>query len=265
MLELKRTLDAKGHGVLEMPSGTGKTISLLSLIVSYQKAYPLEVTKLIYCSRTVPEIEKAVEELRRLMEYYSKETGEVSALRTGKEVDGKCHSLTASYIRTQRGPCVPTCRFYEEFDAVGREALLPPGVYNLEDLREYGRKKGWCPYYMARNAILHANIVVYSYHYLLDPKIAEVVSKELAKTSVVVFDEAHNIGFLGAASSWAPTPFSLRTSFSLLRRMDSRSLVKEPLLLRPPAPPPRPSSDPAQLARPSPGGEEEGEETEIYR
>lgn len=41
---------------------------------------------------------------------------------------------------------------------------------------------------------MHANIVVYSYHYLLDPKIADLVSKELAKKSVVVFDEAHNIG-----------------------------------------------------------------------
>lgn len=40
---------------------------------------------------------------------------------------------------------------------------------------------------------MHANIVVYSYHYLLDPKIADVVSKELAKQSVVIFDEAHNI------------------------------------------------------------------------
>lgn len=45
--------------------------------------------------------------------------------------------------------------------------------------------------------ILHANIVVYSYHYLLDPKIADLVSKELAKKSVVVFDEAHNIGEAG--------------------------------------------------------------------
>lgn len=34
---------------------------------------------------------------------------------------------------------------------------------------------------------------MYSYHYLLDPKIAEVVSKELNKEAVVVFDEAHNI------------------------------------------------------------------------
>ena len=37
MVDLKRTLDVKGHSVLEMPSGTGKTVSLLSLIVSYQR------------------------------------------------------------------------------------------------------------------------------------------------------------------------------------------------------------------------------------
>ena len=76
----------KGHCVLEMPSGTGKTVSLLSLIVSYQQVskrkfapvshiaystiqfYPTR-RKLIYCSRTVPEIEKALAELKRLMSY----------------------------------------------------------------------------------------------------------------------------------------------------------------------------------------------------
>lgn len=105
MCDLKRTLDAtvrdhhstgaqepgselsllQGHCVLEMPSGTGKTVSLLSLIVSYQQVrnnifmlspeshglpqfYPTK-RKLIYCSRTVPEIEKALSELKRLMDY----------------------------------------------------------------------------------------------------------------------------------------------------------------------------------------------------
>lgn len=39
----------------------------------------------------------------------------MSSLRFGKEVDGKCHSLTASYIRAQRhsNPSQPMCRFYE--------------------------------------------------------------------------------------------------------------------------------------------------------
>lgn len=29
---------------------------------------------------------------------------------------------------------------------------------------------------------------------MLDPKVAELVSKELSKDAIVVFDEAHNIG-----------------------------------------------------------------------
>lgn len=70
--DLKRSLDAKGHCVLEMPSGTGKTVSLLSLIVAYQfheRSQGRPERKLIYCSRTVPEIEKALAELKRLMQY----------------------------------------------------------------------------------------------------------------------------------------------------------------------------------------------------
>ncbi len=70
MVKLKQSLDAAnstssssqksaggGTCVLEMPSGTGKTVSLLSLITSYQIHNP-SAGKLIYCSRTVSEIEK---------------------------------------------------------------------------------------------------------------------------------------------------------------------------------------------------------------
>jgi DNA excision repair protein ERCC-2 len=53
------TLDAGGHSVLEMPSGTGKTVSLLSLIVAYQQYYP-ENRKLIYCSRKLSSFQATV-------------------------------------------------------------------------------------------------------------------------------------------------------------------------------------------------------------
>ncbi|KAM4751729.1 LOW QUALITY PROTEIN: general transcription and DNA repair factor IIH helicase subunit XPD, partial [Cyanocitta cristata] len=213
MLELKRTLDAKGHGVLEMPSGTGKTVSLLSLIVAYQRAHPLDVSKLIYCSRTVPEIEKVVEELRKLLQCYERELGqplpflglalssrknlcvhpEVSALRFGKEVDSRCLALTASYLQDPPEGPRASCAFFQEFEARGRQSPLPFGVHNLDDLRALGRQRGCCPYFLARSSLAQASAVVYSYHYLLDPKIAGLVSAELARSSVVVFDEAHNI------------------------------------------------------------------------
>jgi DNA excision repair protein ERCC-2 len=66
MKELKKTLDLGGHALLEMPSGTGKTITLLSLLRSYGLKYN---RKVIYCSRTVSEIEKALVELQKLIEY----------------------------------------------------------------------------------------------------------------------------------------------------------------------------------------------------
>ena len=219
MLELKKCLDAKGHGLLEMPSGTGKTISLLALIVAYQRARPDHLNKLIYCSRTIPEIEKAIEELRKLNNYYDQQLKgrskpnnfiglcltsrknlcchpSVSQERDGRVVDGRCFSMTASYKRElhKKNPSSPElCRYYEGYDAKGKDVQLPSGIYSIDDLKEYGKKNGYCPYFMARHAIMYANVIIYSYYYLLDPKIADLVSRELSRSSVVVFDEAHNI------------------------------------------------------------------------
>lgn len=221
MLELKKCLDAQGHGLLEMPSGTGKTISLLALIIAYQRHKPGKLNKLIYCSRTIPEIEKAVEEMRKLIDYYKQELKirgqkndfvgvvltsrknlcihpKVSNEKDGRIVDAKCFAMTASFKRRKKGEgdmSRPTeeCRFFEEFENIGRETMLPPGVYSIDDLKDFGKKKAICPYFVARYAIQYANVIIYSYYYLLDPKIADLVSRELSRQSVVVFDEAHNI------------------------------------------------------------------------
>ena len=48
-------------------------------------------------------------------------------------------------------------------------------------------------------------MIVYSYYYLLDPKVADLVSRELSKVCIVVFDEAHNIGAPGDVLSVAPS------------------------------------------------------------
>lgn len=257
MLELKHALDAKGHCLLEMPTGTGKTITLLSLITSYQAAHP-EVGKLIYCTRTVPEMEKVLAELRELMDYRESHGGAHKILALGlssrknlcvhpkvaeegsrESVDAKCAKLTAPWIRDKidkarksrgrpgppprqdgdgdnnnndggvidttsedledgGGPSsssssIPLCSYYEGLESAGPDGRLDPGVYTMHDLRVLGRKKSWCPYFVARRCISQANVVVFNYQYLIDPKVAAVVSKELESESIVVFDEAHNI------------------------------------------------------------------------
>jgi DNA excision repair protein ERCC-2 len=67
MTHIKRLLDKQGHGILEMPTGTGKTVCLLSMCLSYilQKQPNF---KLVYCTRTIVEMEKTLEELKFVLE-----------------------------------------------------------------------------------------------------------------------------------------------------------------------------------------------------
>lgn len=215
MVELKRALDAKGHCLLEMPTGTGKTIALLSLITSYALSKPSNAIKLLYCTRTVHEMEKTLAELRFLHHYQITHLGpaakilalglssrknlcinpSVVSAENRDSVDAACRKLTASWVRALavENPNTSTCPFFENLDKAGSDAVLPPGVYTLQDLKVFGKMKGWCPYFLARHMVQFANVVVYSYQYLLDPKVASIISKEMQRESVVVFDEAHNI------------------------------------------------------------------------
>ncbi|XP_078440069.1 RAD3-like DNA-binding helicase protein [Wolffia australiana] len=217
MAELKRALDAHGHCLLEMPTGTGKTVALLSLIVSYILSKPHKTLKLVYCTRTVHEMEKTLAELRLLCHHLPPSTRllalglssrknlcvnpDVISASSRDSVDAACRRLTASWVRARAAEAppgsVPSCSFFESYDRAssgGPEAvILPHGVYTLQELRGFGKERGWCPYFLARHMVNYANVVVYSYQYLLDPKVAEIISREMQRESIVVFDEAHNI------------------------------------------------------------------------
>lgn len=230
MCELKKTLDAKGHCILEMPTGTGKTVTLLSFITSYHLQRP-DIAKLIYCTRTVGEMEKVLEELQTVTKHrdtcFAADHPErakaapkmlalglttrrnlclhpdVTAKESREEADAACRSLTASWVRSSvmevdtpaadNGTGGALCEFYEGYEREGMDSIMPSGVYTLDDLLDFGRQRKWCPYYTARHCLSFANVIVYNYQYLLDPKISGLISKDLARESIVVFDEAHNI------------------------------------------------------------------------
>jgi DNA excision repair protein ERCC-2 len=285
MRSLKQSLDAGGHCLLEMPTGTGKTVCLLSLITSYQFANP-SAGKLVYCTRTVPEMNSVVEELGTVLKYRAEQLvlqeqqqqqqqqgtddhdmEDISAENGGgasnqqpaedsaeprkkkprkirgtpkrgrehtmgpssmpkgaggngqlalclssrrnmcihervmgesdrEAVDAACRSMTATWVveLAKKNPgSMETCSYYDNFQSAGEATNMPSGVYDLEELKKWGQGRGWCPYYLTRQAINHANILVFNYQYMLDPKVAKMVSKELEAESIIVFDEAHNI------------------------------------------------------------------------
>jgi DNA excision repair protein ERCC-2 len=200
--------------------------------LNHPQHYP-ERRKLIYCSRTVPEIEKALAELKRLMEYRRDREGlnetflglgltsrknlcvhpSVSKEKKGKAVDARCRDLTSAWVcekgRKEPGS-VELCDWHEKLGELEPGSLLPSGVFTLDEVKAYGIRHGICPYFAVRRMVRprrhlcelslnaaqlpHVDVIIYSFHYLLDPKVAEQVSKEMSKDAIVVFDEAHNIG-----------------------------------------------------------------------
>lgn len=102
---------------------------------------------------------------------------QVSTAKEGKIVDGKCHALTASYIRErhQYDDTTPVCQYYEGFNMDGRESTLPYGVYNLDDLKQYGRDRNWCPYFLARFAVsIFSNVAWISYVQIINSPISQL-------------------------------------------------------------------------------------------
>jgi DNA excision repair protein ERCC-2 len=113
MHNVKKALDAKGHAVIECPTGTGKTISLLAVIVAYQKSHPDSTAKFIYCTRTVPEMTKCVEELKLLLEARQDLQPTMALCLSSRKnmcinpkvlesplgVDAACRNITAPWVR----------------------------------------------------------------------------------------------------------------------------------------------------------------------
>jgi DNA excision repair protein ERCC-2 len=130
-----------------MPTGTGKTVCLIALITSYQFQYP-QTGKLIYCTRTVPEMYKCMDEIKKVISYRTKLLGQrggnmlalcLSSRRNmcvhprvmeegdREAVDSLCRNMTASWIRskvygTKKGePIVPRPINIEDIGSVGNE------------------------------------------------------------------------------------------------------------------------------------------------
>ncbi|KAK7054910.1 TFIIH/NER complex ATP-dependent 5'-3' DNA helicase subunit [Paramarasmius palmivorus] len=175
----------------------GRQVSLLSLIVSYQQFYPTR-RKLIYCSRTVPEIEKALAELKRLMAY------RISCAETEEEKE-KERNFTGLGLTSRKNLCihpevskekkgkyarkgraepgsVELCDWHENLGKLEAGNLVPPGIWTLADLLQHGRDKVTCPYFTVRRMLPFVDVIIYSFHYLLDPKVAEQVQKKCQKT-----------------------------------------------------------------------------------
>ena len=102
----------QGHGVFEMPSAAGKTICTLSIILAFMKQANKK-TKLVYCTKTLIEMDNIIEDLKLLPEEQnilalclsSKSNlcihKKVSEEPNRSQIDNLCRSKTAEWVQNK--------------------------------------------------------------------------------------------------------------------------------------------------------------------
>ena len=214
-------LQGRGNALLESPTGTGKTLSVISSVIGWlenqHKNNTCKSTKVFVSSRTHTQIKQLVKELRKTA-YKLNMTilGSRDQLCINEHLQGlssgektsRCHMLTQS--RGSFG-----CKYnntYKKFTDADKDAKFSYEEFDIEDLVSDAKSHKYCPYFLARDMMNKANVVFLPYQYLLSPDFRNVIQDYL-KDAIVIFDEAHNV------ESTAEHEFSQVESLESLERV----------------------------------------------
>ncbi|KAM4842533.1 regulator of telomere elongation helicase 1 [Thomomys bottae] len=231
MTKVLECLQKKVNGILESPTGTGKTLCLLCTTLAWREhlrdaisarkiaergqgdlflnqdlsswgnttaadrdtiACYADIPKIIYASRTHSQLTQVISELRGTS-YRPRicVLGSREQLCIHPEVK-KQESNHVQIHLCRRKVTSRSCHFYNNVEEKSLEQELATSILDIEDLVKGGSKHRVCPYYLSRNLKQQADIIFMPYNYLLDAKSRRAHNIDL-KGTVVIFDEAHNV------------------------------------------------------------------------
>ncbi|XP_008292635.1 regulator of telomere elongation helicase 1 [Stegastes partitus] len=251
-------LQKKVNGVLESPTGTGKTLCLLCATLAWRDHFkdtisarkiaerlggaemfpdtPLsswgtaatdgdkptfytDVPKIIYASRTHSQLAQVINELKN-SSYRPKVCvlGSREQLCINKEV----MSQESNHVKVhmcRAKVSTRSCVFYNNVEEKSTDKELATSILDVEDLVKFGNKQRVCPYYLSRSLKQQADVIFMPYNYLLDPKSRRAHNIEL-NGAVVIFDEAHNVEkTCEESTSFDLTPYDVTSAISAVDRL----------------------------------------------
>ncbi|XP_029467005.1 LOW QUALITY PROTEIN: regulator of telomere elongation helicase 1 [Rhinatrema bivittatum] len=254
MSKVIQCLQQKVNGILESPTGTGKTLCLLCSTLAWREhfkdsisarkiaermtgvelfpdrpmsswgssatdeasAYYTDVPKIIYASRTHSQLSQVISELKSTS-YRPRVCvlGSRDQLCIHPEVK-KQESSHGKIHMCRAKVATRSCHFYNNVEEKSTDRDLATSILDIEDLVQTGSKHRVCPYYLARALKQQAEIIFMPYNYLLDPKSRRAHSIDL-KGMVVIFDEAHNVERMCEESaSFDLTPYDLASGIDAI-------------------------------------------------
>ncbi|XP_015423186.1 PREDICTED: regulator of telomere elongation helicase 1 isoform X2 [Myotis davidii] len=254
MAKVLECLQKKVNGVLESPTGTGKTLCLLCSTLAWREhlrdaisarkiaertqgdlfldrplsswgnaasegdatACYADIPKVIYASRTHSQLTQVIGELRNTS-YRPRVCvlGSREQLCIHPEVK-KQESNHMQIHLCRKKVASRSCHFYNNVEEKSLEQDLATPILDIEDLVKSGNRHKLCPYYLSRNLKQQADIIFMPYNYLLDAKSRRAHGIDL-KGTVVIFDEAHNVEKMCEESaSFDLTPHDVASGLDVL-------------------------------------------------
>ncbi|KAM0905112.1 hypothetical protein ACQ4PT_017554 [Festuca glaucescens] len=177
----------RSHALLESPTGTGKSLSLLCSALAWQRHYPL---------RAPPAA--AADPFLHGGGFVADDTQQQQATPGAPEKAAKKKNAPTIYYATKKllDDKVQGCPEFKNAQKLSRHPSLQIGgsyeVHDIEDLLRVGKQVKGCPYFAAQTLAEAAQLVFCPYNYLISPIVRRAMDIDI-RGSVVILDEAHNI------------------------------------------------------------------------
>jgi len=189
MEDVESVAEKRGTLMAEACNGFGKTASSLAALLPLGRP-------IIYATRTHEQVRQVLEEVSTINEAAGERFTAVNlASRSHLCINPECSDLPRSDAMEQCRNLRESGECPWEHDIETPPRGIPP-VMTQKVLISTGRRKGLCPYYLARKAASGCRIVVVPYPYVFDGKVRSGVGLEIPG-KILVLDEGHNLDKVG--------------------------------------------------------------------
>ncbi len=182
---------------------------------------------IIYASRTHSQLSQVASELRKTT--YRPRVGligsrdqlcsnpSVASLTSNGAKTTVCRRLVESAACDQYNRVEGTMRRLGDLQEGNLLADAKAPIFDIEDIVSLAKRHRACPFFLSRQGLADADLVIMPYNYLVDSKSAGTIAGLSRANAVVIFDEAHNVE--GSCSEAASAEFTTEDLRGCLREL----------------------------------------------